>query len=154
MGSLLVPQARNLDGADGERKRAFGLAQYRSQARRHAATPIRAISHSSLTPECSSTLRRTTPPRSSISAAVALPRLIRELQCISDTCAAPLVNPRQPAASINCQALLPGGFLKVEPPVRLFTGCVDSRASVIFSISAAITFGSPRSPPNSASVKM
>src|SRR3974377_1283634 len=87
----------------------------------HLATPIRAISHSSLTPECSSTLRRTCSPRSSISAAVALPRLIRKLQCISDPCAPPLVNPRQPAASINCQALRPGGVLEVETPGGRFS---------------------------------
>src|SRR5262249_20329761 len=103
----------------------------------HAATtPIRAISHSRLTPEWASTLRRTASPSCSISAAVALPRLIRKLQCISDTCAPPLFNPRQPAASINSQALRLGGVLKVEPPVRLFTRLVHSRASVVFFISS------------------
>ena len=62
-----------------------------------------------------------------MSAAVALPRLIRKLQCSSDTCASPTTSPRQPAASISCQALPPGGFLKVEPPVRLLIGWVASR---------------------------
>ena len=28
---------------------------------------------------------------------------------------------------MSCQALWPGGFLKVEPPVRLLIGCVASR---------------------------
>src|SRR5262249_38360778 len=50
------------------------------------ATPIRLISHSSSTPELSLTRRRTVSPSVSMSAAVALPRLIRKLQCISDTC--------------------------------------------------------------------
>ena len=44
-----------------------------------------------------------------------------------------------------------GGFLNVEPPVRLLIGCVASRNSVILSISAAMTAGSPRSPWYSAS---
>ena len=55
---------------------------------------------------------------------------------------------------MSCQALAPGGFLKVEPPVRLLIGCVASRNSVIFSISAAMTAGSPRAPRNVACVKM
>ncbi len=50
---------------------------------------------------------------------------------------------------MSCQALWPGGFLNVEPPVRLLIGCVASRDSVILSISAAMTVGSPRSPANS-----
>src|SRR5262249_19703511 len=69
------------------------------------ATPIRLISHSRSMPECSLTRRRTVSPSVSISAAVALPRLIRKLQCISDTCAPPILRPRQPAASMSCQAL-------------------------------------------------
>ena len=89
-----------------------------------------------------------------MSAAVALPRLIRKLQCSSETCASPTTRPRQPAASISCQALCPGGFLKVEPPVRLFTGWVVSRLLVISSISAAIAAGSPGVPWNSAAVKI
>ena len=64
--------------------------------------------------------------------------------------AADASSPRQPAASISCQALWPGGFLKVEPPVRLLIGCVASRDSVISSISAAIAAGSPGAPWNSA----
>src|SRR5262249_60821353 len=61
------------------------------------ATPIRLISHSSSTPELSLTRRRTVSPSVSISAAVALPRLIRKLQCISDTCPAPALRPPHPA---------------------------------------------------------
>src|SRR5262245_22743548 len=118
------------------------------------ATPIRLISHSSSTPEFSRTRLRTVSPSVSMSAALALPRLIRKLQCISDTCASPTLRPRQPARSISCQALEPGGFLKVEPPVRLLIGWVASRDSVILSISAAIAAGSPGAPWNSACVKM
>jgi len=33
-----------------------------------------------------------------------------------------MTRPRQLAASISSQALRPGGFLKVEPPVRALTG--------------------------------
>ena len=77
-----------------------------------AGTPIRLISHSSSTPEFSFTRRRTVSPSVSMSAAVALPRLIRKLQCSSDTCASPTISPRQPAASISCQALLSGRVLE------------------------------------------
>src|SRR5262249_26075756 len=105
------------------------------------ATPIRLISHSRSMPEVSFTRARTVSPSDSISAADALPRLMRKLQCSWETWASPTLNPRQPAASISCHALAPGGFLKVEPPVRLLTGWVASRASVIASISAAIFCG-------------
>src|ERR1700736_2143907 len=47
--------------------------------------PMRLISHSSSTPELSFTRARTVSPRSSISAAEAPPRLIRKLQCSSET---------------------------------------------------------------------
>src|SRR6516165_11875327 len=79
-------------------------------------TPMRLISHSRSTPELSFTRVRTLSPRFSISAAVARPRLIRKLQCISETAASPSLSPRQPAASISCHAFCLGGFLKVEPP--------------------------------------
>src|SRR3546814_10106440 len=84
----------------------------------HFFFPTRCISHSSSMPLCSLTRRRTSSPSASMSAAVALPRFSRKLQCFSDTWASPTVRPRQPAASISFQALVPGGFLKVEPPVR------------------------------------
>ena len=58
----------------------------------------------------------------SISDAVAEPWLIRKLQCISETSAPPTRRPRQPAWSISFHALCPGGFLKVEPPVRSLIG--------------------------------
>ena len=45
-----------------------------------------------------------------------------------------------PAARLVDQlpGLLPGGFLKVEPPVRVLTGWVEERASVMAFISARI----------------
>lgn len=115
---------------------------------------MRRISHSSSTPLVSRTLRRTVSPSSSISAAVAPPSLMRKLQCFSDTRAGPRAKPRRPASSISRQALPPGGFLKVEPPVRLLIGWVSSRAAVIASISAAMTAGSAASPCSSASTKI
>src|SRR5262249_48042983 len=93
-------------------------------------SPMRRISHSSLTPHCSSTRRRTSSPSASMSAAVASPVLIRKLVCFSDTCAPPTLRPRQPARSISSQALWPGGLAKVEPPVRL-RGCDSTRATSI-----------------------
>ena len=48
-------------------------------------------------------------------------------------------NPRKPASSMSCQDLCPGGFLNVEPPVRVLTGWVDSRVSVISSMAAEIS---------------
>ena len=126
--SAATPRAPPTSRPSGPRRVSWGSA----------ATPIRLISHSSSTPEFSFTRARTVSPSVSMSAALAPPRLIRKLQCSSDTCASPTVRPRQPAASISCQAFWPGGFLKVEPPVRLLIGCVASRVSVILSISAAI----------------
>src|SRR3979411_429083 len=73
--------------------------------------PIRLISQCSSIPECSFTRERTVSPSISISCPVALPVLIRKLQCISDTCAPPTRRPRQAAASISFQALVPRGFL-------------------------------------------
>src|SRR5215213_320112 len=115
--------------------------------------PTRLISHSSSTPACSRTRRRTSSPSPSISAALARPWLIRKLQCISETCASPRRRPRQPAASISFQAFVPAGFLKVDPPVRVLTGCVDERASVMAFISARISAGSPGCPWKTASMK-
>src|ERR1700723_4664856 len=84
--------------------------------------PSRLISQCSSIPEFCLTRARTVSPSVSISQAVASPVLIRKLQCISDTCAPPTRKPRQPAASISFQALLPGGFLKVETPAFCRTG--------------------------------
>src|SRR6202049_4795599 len=89
--------------------------------------PILLISQCSSIPEFSFTRARTVSPRVSISWPVAVPVLIKKLQCISDTCAPPTRKPRQPAASIRFQALLPGGFLKVDPPVFSRIGCAVSR---------------------------
>ena len=101
-------------------------------------TPMRWISHSSVTPVAACTRRRTSSPRPSRSAAVAVPVLIRKLQCFSDTCAPPRVRPRQPAASISSHAFMSGGLRKVEPPVRARTGCEASRAARISAMRAAI----------------
>ena len=60
--------------------------------------------------------------------------MIRKLQCISETLAPPTRKPRQPAASISFQALMPGGFLNVEPPVRSLIGWFFSRYSATSSI--------------------
>ena len=89
-----------------------------------------------------------------MSSADALPSLIRKLQCISETLAPPTRRPRQPAASISFQALEPGGFLKVEPPVRSLIGWLASRYSATSCICLWISAGSPGVPWNSASVKI
>src|SRR5262249_34580165 len=69
------------------------------------ATPLPLISPPSSTPEFSFTPPPPVSPRGPLFAAVALPRLIRKLQCICDTCASPTLRPRQPAASMSCHAL-------------------------------------------------
>src|SRR5262245_3316671 len=81
------------------------FARSRLDSDRYYATPIRLISHSNTTPEFSLTRLRTVSPSVSMSLALAPPRLIRKLQCISETCASPTLKPRQPAASMSCQAL-------------------------------------------------
>jgi hypothetical protein len=62
--------------------------------------------------------------------------------------------PRQSRACPPCRSAArtccSGGFLKVEPPVRLFTGWVASRLSVILSMAArmsAVTPGRPAGAP-------
>ena len=107
------------------------------------AVPTRWISHSRVMWVFASTRRRTSSPSASISALVALPRLSRKLQCFSETWASPMRKPRQPAASISAQALWPGGFLKVEPPVRLRSGCDSSRARAMRVHLGADRCGSP-----------
>lgn len=94
-------------------------------------------------PQTRLTRRRTSSPKASRSAAVAVPVLIRKLQCSSETCAPPRRRPRQPAASISSQARAPGGLAKVEPPVRLRTGWVAPRCAVISAMRAWISAGSP-----------
>ena len=71
-------------------------------------SPTRLISHSSRTPLAPA--RAPAPSRRAVRgrAAVAAPVLIRKLQCISETMAPPIRRPRQPAASMSCQALLAG----------------------------------------------
>src|SRR4051794_16253222 len=78
----------------------------------------------------------------------------QEVAVYLGACAPPIVSPRQPAASTSCQALAPGGFLKVEPPVRSRIGWAASRAAVTRSISASIAVRSPGRPRNRALVKI
>ena len=52
----------------------------------------------------------------------------------------------QPARSTSSHAFSPGGFLKVEPPVLLRSGCDASRLAAMRSISAWIAAGSPGVP--------
>src|SRR3990167_5672267 len=74
---------------------------------------MRRTSQRRLTPEWSRTRARTSSPSASRSEAVALPVLIRKLQCIGETCAPPTLRPRHPAASISFHAErwpgVPGG---------------------------------------------
>src|SRR2546429_8553951 len=103
----------------GHRNQALfvGTAEENGNPHQPCSIPIRLISQCSSIPEFALTRSRTVSPSVSISCPVALPLLMRKLQCISETCAPPTRKPRQPAASISFQALLPGGFLKVDPPV-------------------------------------
>src|SRR6202040_2990482 len=115
--------------------------------------PIRLISQCSSIPEFSFTRARTVSPRVSISWPVAAPVLIKKLQCISDTCAPPTRKPRQPAASISFQALWPGGFWKVDPPVFSRIGCAVSRWFCTSFIRARIASGAAMIPRKRAEVK-
>ena len=105
----------------------------RGSAARCGGSPTRARCRSRR-----STRARTISPSSSISAALASPVLIRKLQCLSETTASPWRSPRQPAASISCQACWPGGFLKVLPPVATCSGWVASRSALIAIMRARI----------------
>src|SRR6202790_2830373 len=120
----------------------------------YRATPIRLISQCSSIPQFSFTRARTVSPRLSISCPVAAPVLIRKLQCISETCAPPTRKPRQPAASISFQALFPGGFLKVEPPVLSRIGWAVSRWFWTSFIRARMASGAASAPRKRAEVKM
>ena len=109
-----------------------------------AGSPIRRISQRRSTPECARTRRRTSSPSASRSAAVALPRLIKKLQCCSDTWASPIARPRQPGAAID----LPGaGAGRVGEGLNRRSGCgsagFDPREAPISAIRAAIASGSP-----------
>src|SRR5918994_1997297 len=66
-------------------------------ARSSLGTPMRLISHSSMTPEVSLTRRRIVSPSCSMSPEVAPPSLMRKLQCFSETRARPMAKPRKPA---------------------------------------------------------
>ena len=81
------------------------------------------------------------------------PRLIRKLQCFSETCASPMRRPRHPASSISSQARRPGGLTKVEPPVRL-RGWDSVRAVSISAMRRAMASWSPGVPRKRAEVKI
>src|ERR1700722_4374932 len=138
------------------RDQAFlvGASEENGNAHQPSPIPIRLISQCSSIPECSFTRVRTVSPSVSMSCPVAVPVLIRKLQCISDTCAPPTRKPRQPAASISFQALCPGGFLKVDPPVFSRIGCAVSRWFCTSVIRARIASGAAISPRKRAEVKM
>src|SRR3954470_16100598 len=108
---------QRLRGRDRDQPFLVGAAEENGNPHQPCSIPIRLISQCSSIPEFALTRSRTVSPSVSISCPVALPVLMRKLQCISETCAPPTRRPRQPAASISFQALLPGGFLKVDPPV-------------------------------------
>src|SRR5436305_6170917 len=131
-----------------------GAAEKDGNPHQFCSIPIRLISQCSSIPEWSFTRLRTNSPRLSISRALELPVLIKKLQCISETCAPPTRNPRQPAASISFQALWPGGFLKVEPPVFSRIGCALSRWFCTSFIRARIASGVATRPRKRAEVKM
>jgi len=88
-----------------------------------------------------------------MSVAVASPVLIRKLVCFSDTCAPPILRPRQPAPSISSHALWPGGLAKVEPPVRL-RGWDSARAPSISAMRRAMASWSPGVALSRAEVKI
>src|SRR5581483_457654 len=138
------PVALVLAGAQAERQRRAG--DQRQEPALHAGRPMRLISHSSSTPVLACTSARTASPSPSRSAAVASPVLIMKLACSGENIAPPNGLPRQPASSTSFQALAPGGFLKVEPPVFSRIGWVVSRRAVISSMVAAITAGSSGRP--------
>ena len=91
-------------------------------------TPMRRISHSSVTPLLSSTRRRTSSPSASRSAAVASPVLIRKLQCFSETCAPPRARPRQPARVDQLPGLVAGRIAEGRAAGAARTGCDSARA--------------------------
>src|SRR3984885_11207491 len=132
----------------------IGAAEKNGNPHQRCSLPIRLISQCNSIPEFSFTRARTVSPSVSISCPVASPVLIKKLQCISDTCAPPTRRPRQPAASISFQALCPGGFLKVEPPVFSRIGCAVSRWLCTSFIRARIACGAAGNPRKRAEVKM
>ena len=60
-----------------------------------------------VTPVVDFTRWRSSSPSDSMSSAVAVPVLMRKLQCFSDTVAPPRISPRHPAASISSHAFIP-----------------------------------------------
>src|SRR4030095_5524296 len=105
---------QRLGARDRDQPLFIGTAEENGRPHQPCSIPIRLISQCNSMPEFALTRSRTVSPSVSISCPVALPVLMRKLQCISEPCAPPTRKPRQPAASISFQALLPGGFLKVD----------------------------------------
>src|SRR5262249_19728496 len=145
--------AQGLDHAASRRQRYFAFGgtpahQDRDAVVRAHDIPTRLISHSSAMPDLALTRARTSSPSASISAALLSPVLLRKLQCFSLPWAAPTINPRQPAASINCHALWPSGFLKVEPPVLARMGWVASRCATSAFMRARMASGRSATPSN------
>src|SRR5207244_12292393 len=143
---------QRLGACDRDQPLLVGAAKENGSPHQPCSIPIRLISQCSSIPEFALTRSRTVSPSVSMSWPVALPVLIRKLQCISDTCAPPTLRPRQPAASISFQALLPGGFLKVEPPVFSRIGCAVSRWVCTSFMRARIASGAAGLPRNRADV--
>ena len=115
-----------------------------------AGTPMRRISHSQRRRRTvSRTRRRTSSPRPSMSAAVALPVLIRKLQCFSETCAPP----RREAAAAGRVDQLPGlaplrrrrsGWRRSSRRCGCGSAGVASRAAGSRCMRAAIACGASR----------
>src|ERR1700722_16959619 len=147
-------QMQSLGGGDRHEALLVGAPEKNGNPHQPGSIPIRLISQCSSIPEFCFTRVRTVSPRVSISWPVAEPVLIRKLQCISDTCAPPTRKPRQPAASISFQALCPGGFWNVEPPVFSRIGCAVSRWVCTSFIRARIASGAAMIPRKRAEVKM
>ena len=111
----------------GPGRRARGdLGERLTDGTARSGVPSRMISQLRLTPDVA--LTRADGLAEALHVLARGPRsLIRKLQCISETFAPPMRNPRQPASSMRRQALVPGGFLNVEPPVRSLIGWLRSR---------------------------
>src|SRR6516225_7757664 len=146
--------AQRLRACDRHQPLLVGSAEQNGDTHHVRSIPMRLISQCNSIPDVSLTRLRTVSPNVSISCPVALPVLIKKLQCIAETCAPPTRRPRQPAASISFHALLPGGFLKVEPPVFSRIGCAVSRWVCTSFMRARIASGAAGLPRKRAEVKM
>src|SRR6478609_7646967 len=80
---------QRLGARDRNQPLFIGAAEENGRSHQLCSIPIRLISQCSSIPECALTRSRTVSPSVSISWPVALPVLMRKLQCISETCAPP-----------------------------------------------------------------